>query len=482
MGRVTSAPGHVVTIGDRASSPLAAASTSNGFLVGVCEKGPTDRPIKAISLADAVDSIGERVATNPYLYDAVDCAFREGASVVYIGRAVGAESATATHTAVDAGGKISYHVNAKSPGAWGNNIEVAITLTAGSVVLVVKLNGTTVETSPSLGTNAEVIEWGKSSEFVTITAGEAEALDAKTQAVKLENGKDDIAGVGTGQIEAALNVLTADLGPGQVAAPGFTSEAIHKALLVHCSANNRRGLLDDPIESTSGELVGHATALRGPNARFGCLLGSWAYVPGVSLGTERKVPYSGIQMGLIARAEAEGNNPNRAAAGPRGKSRYATGLVKLFTDAQRGELDAAGVIASILVRGIVTTYGNVTLVNQTTEPNWKSFSASRLVMAVAAKAGQILESYDFEQIDGHGYVFKQLQGDLSGGACMPFYLENALYGTDPAEAFFVNTGPDVNTPTSISNEEIKAQIGLRVSPTASFLEVEVVKVPTTESL
>lgn len=478
------APGHTVTIGDRAASPIAAASTSNGFLVGVCQKGPTTTPIKAISLADAIDSIGERLSANPFLFDAIDCAFREGASVIYIARAVGAETKTASVKAVDASSKKTLEFLAKSPGEWGNSLKVEITLSGGKITITVKLSGTVVETSPALDTNAEAVEWGKSSEYLTIvdiSSGET-AGDAKTQTVELKEGKDDATGVGTTQLETALGTLTKDLGPGQIAAPGFTTEAIHKALLTHAAANNRRALLDDPVETTASELVSHATALRGATARFGALLASWVTVPGVSLGTTRKVPYSGIQMGLIARSEAEGNNPNRAAAGPRGKSKYATGLVTLFSDAQRSELDSAGVIASILVRGIVTTYGNVTLVNQTTEPNWKSFSASRLVMGVAAKASEVLESYDFEQIDGHGYVFKKLQGDLSGAACMPYYLDNALYGQTPAEAFFVNTGPDVNTPTTIAAEQIKAQIGVRVSPTASFLEVEVVKVPTTESL
>lgn len=473
-----------MTIGDRAASPIAAASTSNGFVVGICQKGSTTQPIKAISLADAVNRIGERMTANPFLFDAIDCAFREGASVVYIGRAVGAEAATGKAEAVDAAGKKTLKVLAKSPGEWGNNLKAEIALSAGAITITVKLNGTVVEVSPALGTNAEVVEWAKGSEYLTvedISAGEG-AGDAKTQTLTLAGGKDDIAGVSTAQIETALGVLTKDLGPGQVAAPGFTTEAIHKALLTHASATNRRALLDDPIETTAAELVSHATALRGATARFGAIFGSWAVVPGVSLGTFRKVPYSGIQMGLIARSEAEGNNPNRAAAGPRGKSKYATGLVTTFTDAQRAELDQAGVIASILVRGVVTTYGNVTLVNQTSEPNWKSFSASRLVMGVAAKASEVLESYDFEQIDGRGYIFKKLQGDLSGAACMPFFLDNALYGQTPEEAFFVNTGPDVNTPTSIAAEEVKAQIGIRVSPTAAFLEVEVVKVPTTESL
>lgn len=478
------APGHNTTIGDRAASPIAAASTSNGFLVGITEKGDTETPIKAVSLADAIDKTGERVTANPYLYDALDCAFREGASVVYIARAVGGEADTAEAEAVDAGGKKTLRFLAKSPGDWGNDAKAEITLSGGNITIVVKVDGTVVESSPALGTNAEAVEWSKSSEIFDIEdiSAAEEAGDAKTQTLTLAGGKTDIAGVGTEEIEAALEVLTKDLGPGQIAAPGFTTEAIHKALLTHAQASNRRALLDDPVETTASELVSHATALRGPLARYGAIYGSWAVIPGLSLGTTRKVPYSGIQMGLIARAESEGFNPNKAAAGPRGKSRYATNLVTLFTDTEREELNDAGVTASILVRGVVTTYGNVTLVNQTTEPNWKSFSASRLVMGVAALADEILESYDFEQIDGHGYVFKKLQGDLAGGACMPFYLDNALYGTTPDEAFFVNTGPDVNTPTSIAAEEIKAQIGIRVSPTGEHLETEVVKVNVTESL
>lgn len=477
-------PGHTVTIGERAASPLAAASTANGFLVGVAQKGSIDGPIKAISLADAVDKIGARVTANPYLYDALDCAFREGATTVYIGRAVGAESDTSEATLVDAVEADALKVLAASPGSWGDELKVTVALSGGNMTITVKYEGTTVETSPALDTRAEVVEWAKSSSYIEIEdIYEGEGVgDAKSQTVELEGGKDDVAGVSTPQIEDALDLFSNDLGPGQVAAPGFTTEAIHKALLTHAAATNRRALLDDPVETTAAELVSHATALRGSTAKFGALFGSWAVVPGVSLGTTRKVPYSGIQMGLIARAEGEGNNPNRAAAGKLGESRYATDLVTKFTDAQRGELDEAGVIASILRRGIVVTYGNVTLVNQTTEPNWQSFSASRLVMGVAAKAGEVLESYDFAQIDGHGYVFGDLQGDIAGVACMPYYLDNALYGQTPDEAFAVNTGPDVNTPTSIEEEKLKAQIAIRVSSSASVLEVEVVKVPISESL
>ena len=98
-------------------------------------------------------------------------------------------------------------------------------------------------------------------------------------------------------------------------------------------------------------------------------------------------------------------------------------------------------------------------------------------MAACALTELVLENYDFEIIDGHGYVFKDLQAAVVGEACMPLYQANALYGQTPEEAFSVNTGPDVNTPQSIAAEEIKVQLAIDVSPTAKNLVAEVVKVP-----
>jgi hypothetical protein len=65
---------------------------------------------------------------------------------------------------------------------------------------------------------------------------------------------------------------------------------------------------------------------------------------------------------------------------------------------------------------------------------------------------------------------------------MPFYREDALYGALPEEAFAINTGPAVNTPQSIEQEEIKAQVALRISPKGGLLKAEIVNVPISESL
>lgn len=477
------APGHTTTIGDRAAAPIAAASTAAAFFVGVAQKGPTT-PTLVVSLTDFVEKFGERMSGSPLLYDAVDAAFHEGASVIYVARSFTAETKTAEKQAVDAESKKVFKVFARSRGAWGNNVKVVVTLSSGSIVLQVYLSGTLVETSPSLGTTAEAVVWAKeNSDLITLEDNhEVEGADAKTQTLELSGGADDATNAAKATaVTEALARFTRDLGPGQVAAPGNDDDEVHAALLTHAAANNRRAILDEVVEASEGTLVGTATSLRGATARYGMLCASWVVCPGVSLGTTRKIPFSAVMVGLISRATAAGF-PYKAAAAKRGRAKWALELVTTFTDVQRAALDAAGVTGSIMKRGVVTNYGDVTLVNQTSEPNWEQFSASRTVMACAALADEVMDNYDFEDIDGHGYVFNDLKGDLVGSACMPLYAANALYGQTPEEAFAVNTGPDVNTPASITAKEIKAQIAIDVSPTARNLVTEIVKVPVLEGV
>jgi phage tail sheath protein FI len=483
-------PGHTVTIGESAASPGDAPSTSNAFWVGYLERGPVDAPIKVISLTDAVEKAGDRLAADPTLYDSIDAAFREGASVIYLGRIVGPDAATAIGQLIDRDSLPTLGISATSEGDWGNDIKVSCVFDAGGTfILTVYYDGAIVEASPSLANAGEAVLWAQqNSAYIVLedlTTAYESAEDPRTQDETLEGGDSDLTNATTTELEVALNLFRNDLGAGQVAAPGFTSSEVHDALLAHAVANNRRALLDLVDTDDEDTLAGVALALRAADdngARFGGAFAPRFRIPGISAGTTRTVPYSAIQTGLIARAEGAGLTPNKAAAGKNGRCRYATGLTQDFTDAQREVLNDSGVNAAILIRGIPTTYGNRTLTNPTTDGDWKSFSASRLVMAVAAASAEVMADYDFEEIDGHGYVFKKLQGDLSGRACMPFYLANSLYGQTPEEAFNVNTGPDVNTPTTIAAEQIKAKVAIRVSSTGEMLLTEIVKVPITESL
>ena len=488
-------PGSTVFLGERAAASGAASGTANGFIVGFTERGPVDEPVLIVSITDFEEHFGERLEGHPEVYDGVDVAFREaatragGASAIYIGRVVGDAVATATKDLIDASSKPTLAASANSPGEWGNDVDVVVAVSGSNFTLTVKYQGSTVETSPTLANNTEAVAWAEGfSNYIVLEDLSTEyepTGDPKVQTAELTGGAGDIAGADTANLEAALALFSRDLGPGQVVAPLMTTEAVHKAIATHCVKNNRRGLLDLADTSNHETLIAAGTALRAlpeAGARFVYPLAQRGIAPGLSLGTTRRVSRACAQMGRIARSEAEGFNPNRASAGKLGDYQYLLGLSETFNDTQREELTDAGVNVAILRRGIPVNFGNRTAVNPLTEGDWKSFSASRLVMAVAAFAGIVLEDYEFQQIDGRGYIFKKLEGDLASRACLPFYLADALFGQTPAEAFSVNTGPDVNTPTTIKAEEIKAQIALRVSATGEVLSVEIVKVPTTENL
>lgn len=480
----TALPGYTITIGERPAATAFPTNASQLFMVGFSEKGSVTAAIGPIvSPADAVNKLGGRIATETVTFDSIEAFFREGGSELYFGR-VNPTAVTAVITAVDSESKKDFKISAKSPGSWGNTIKVAITNASSKFKLEVKYESLVVETSPEFTTKEEAILWAAAfSQYIVISSEAESAAIPKTQEVTLTGGTYTVGSATATQKKEALALFGSELGPGQVNMPSGITEELHKALQEHAALNNRRAILDDEDTATYSTIVGHAVALRGPNAKFSTMVAPYAKIPGLSLGSTRTIPYSSVYAGQIARSEKDGNNPNIAAAGAeRGHCNYALELTQLYGPAGLTALNESGVIAAKLVRGAPTTFGNVSLVNQVTEPNWKSFSASRLVMGVAAFSAEVLQGFEFNEIDGRGHLFSQLQTALSNIACMPYYKAEALYGETPEKAFGVNVGPDVNTPLSIANQEIKAQISLRISPSGEFLNVEIVKVPTTEEL
>lgn len=481
------APGYTVTIGDIPATNYAEAEASNAFIAGPTHFGPTDEAVLVVSVADFENKMGPIIEGYPTMYHSIRGFFAEGGAAAYIGREVGSTAVVASDTTTikDTGGKVALKAKAASAGTWGNDLKLVFDEGTGDFTIAVYYDGTLIDTSPALDDQDAAITWAAANvaDYVYFELGAAESTIPKDQTTELKSGVDNFNAVSTGTLETALATFNKDLGPGQVLAPGRTAEAAQKLLMAHADANNRRAIPDSAAGSAA-EVAAEAAALADETgARFSAMVAPHAVIPGLSRGSEVTIPYSPILAGQIARAEGRGFQPNQAAAGKaRGLCEFAIGLSRTYTEAELATLNEAGVIAAKLKRGVPVTYGNVTLVDVDDDPDWKSWSGSRQVMWVAARAGEVLENYEFEQIDGHGLIFKKLQGDLSNIACMPAYQANALYGTTPEAAFGVNVGPDVNTPTSIENEEIKAQIALRVSNVGERLSVEIVKVPTSESL
>lgn len=473
-----------VEVVSRATPPSRGAPSDTGvwFVAGLAQKGPMSQPVMVRNIGDYIRVFGDRV---PYgqLYDALDTYFREGGSQAYVSRVVGPAATNSTVTLNDGSATPSIAVNSIGPGA---NLAVSVVAgtEAGTFRLIIAENGVRVESSYDLSDPTEAVSWGENSEYVRVQAlGSADP--ALQDDVPLTGGTDDRAGITDAERTAALDVFTRDLGPGQVSFPGATTQAMHAALLIHAKNSNRFALLDAPNTSDRATLEATADGIRadlsGEAEMYGALFAPWAIIPGVVRGTTRTVPPSGLVAGLIARSDGATGNPNQPAAGRNGESNFALGLSQGgWSDSDRESLNENGVNLLRSMYGGVRLYGYRTLVAPE-DPAWLTISAARTRMAIVNDLNILGEQFMFAQLDGKGQKIAEFAGAITG-VLQGYWNLGALYGETADEAFVVDTGPTVNTPESLANNELHAIVGIRTSPFAELVYIEIVKVPVTEAL
>jgi len=464
------------------SPPPRSAPTDTGiwFVVGQTEQGPTD-PQLIQSLADYQRVYGARVSYG-FLYDALEEYFHEGGSSAFISRVVGPNAVIAFKNLLDAGAGVSLKASAIGPGAAGNNLKVAVLagLISGFRIQVSDASNVVLETSPDLADQQSAISWSQFSSYIRLTLGATALVPAVAAAAALATGTDDRSNITDNEWVAALNRFGIDLGPGQVSAPGRTTDAGHVQLTAHAAAKNRVALLDLPDTATAATLEASALAARS-NGDYGGSFSPWINIPGLTSGTLRPVPPSALVAGAIARTDL-GGNPNVPAAGEQGESQYALGVTQpAWDDATRDALNSAGVNVIRTVYGGVRIYGWRTLVDAVATPAWISLGNARLRMAIQAQALEILETFLFKQIDGRGYSQADLKAALDG-MMQSFFNSGALWGPSPADAWRSDVGNQVNTPTTLANRELHAIISYRDSPFAEFVDLVLVKRAITEAV
>ena len=442
------------------------------FVAGLAEKGPAT-PVLIHSMSEFTTNFGDRVSYGD-LYDMLDAYFREGGSRAYVARVVGDAPVRATVVLDDASSADTVAVTATSPGDWANSINVAVVAGTGGArhFVITNDDGDTLEVSPDFLNKTDMLGWDSS--YVDITsAGPSTDMPAVVGTTSLAGGDDDRDTVDDTSYEDILDNFNKDLGPGQIALPGKLSAAVQGALLEHAYTNNRVALLDAPDSGTASTLTAAATTLTAnPYSRYGGMFGPKAIIPGITPGTTREMWWSVIQAAMIARML----NPNDPAAGVNGMSRLALRSKYTYSDTDRETLNNAGVNIAREMYGGVRTYGYRTLASPVTLPQWVQLNAIRTIMAIKAEADSVAESYVFAQIDGRGISISSFGGALSA-MLAKYYEEGALYGRTPQEAFAVDTGSQVNTPASIADGQLKANILVRTSPFGEMVNIDIIKMP-----
>ena len=460
-----------------------AADTTTWFVAGLCDLGRTDKPILVTSINDFTAKCGARVSYS-VLYDALDTFFREGGYRAYVGRVVGPGATKGTANLLDGTAAVSLVVNALGPGASSANIKVGVLAGSqgGTYQLQVLYNNVIVEQSPDLGTQADAATWAAAnSDFISVTVGAATDNPATGgAAVALSAGADDRASIVDAQWLTALNLFTQDYGPGQVSAPGRTTDTGHSQLLTHAKTNMRTALLDGPDTATAATLESSAGAA-GTDSQYGGMFAPWVIVPGVIGGTTRTVPPSALVAGAIARSDPA-NGPGAPVAGNNGLARFAQNVSQpAWDDTTRDALNTAGVNVIRYIAGQVKIFGWRSLANPNTAAGWVNLGTVRYLQNLASRCWTVGQSYLFAIIDGQGRMISRYVGALTA-LLMGDWNLGEIYGATAADAFNVDAGPTVNTPTTLADNKLIANIAVRPSPMAELIVIQIVNVPITESV
>lgn len=455
----------------------AALNTGTGFIVGVTEKGPSNAPTRVLSFRQYKDTFGT-LAGGPDMYKAAYSFFNEGGLYLWVVRAVASSAAEATGEALD-----WLDIVANGAGSWGNDIEVLIAPQGLAVdpevvkyVVQVNEDGALVEQSiPLEGPDVPTF----SSKFITMTEVDEPVYpvgDAPNISVTLTGGTDG-APPTSNEIGAAIDTLRYDLGPGQLGVPGVTDPDVHALVDAHCTKYQRVACVDLPDVADPPALFSAVQAiaeLPGKGRRI-LSLGQVLDYPGEVSPAVWEVPYSGVQMGIIARVDGM-QDPSQVAAGTTGYSRLAIGPKRDFSDDDREALNYAGVTLGKVINNQFRTYGYRTSAGLN-ETNWIFFQESRVVMAIAHECDAAMEEFVLKTIDGRGKIFGRVNVALTG-ICQRYWRADALFGETPGDGFKVDTSyPGINTVETVAAGEIHAQVLLRTSRIAEWIALDIIKVP-----
>jgi hypothetical protein len=119
-------------------------------------------------------------------------------------------------------------------------------------------------------------------------------------------------------------------------------------------------------------------------------------------------------------------------------------------------------------------YGNVTAVNRLSDPLYFMLSNVRLDMAIEAQANEIQETYMFSQLDGNGVDLADYGNDL-GNMMTEWQTLGALFPNSQGVYYTVDTGVDVNTPTTESEGIEAATIAYARAPGAEQVNLNIVR-------
>jgi phage tail sheath protein FI len=484
-------PGVVISTAVRTGpSATTVRESSQLFVVGKAERGPTDEAVLIESIADFESKFGGYLSSS-YLHPTVETFFEEGGTQCYVARTVGASATVGTLELDNSSAAAVLTIDANGPGTWSADVDVeVVSVVAGTSFkinlyyqdVLVYSTGTVTSAAQAAGRiNLSTV----AAQYVTATATEgAVTLPVAIAATALSTGAAGSTVV-VGDYVDSLDLFNGALGSGAVTCPEISNSTMHDALIAHANTNSRIAILHDVENATVAAVKATALALQGgDNAEHAALYFPWIQVPTTINGVSRFIP----PVGYVAAKRATAHNQTGShvpAAGLLSASRFVTGVKTDIDKANGDSLDDAAVNAIRIIQNSVRIYGARSLSSD--DENFRYITAQDTVNHVVIEAGRSLEDLVFSTIDGRNTIFSAIESRLIA-ILSPLRDIGALFeafdanGRKIDSGFTVRCDAKLNPVSQLAGGTVKAKVGLRVSSVGDKIEVDIIKSNLTASV
>lgn len=482
-------PGIVIETAVRTGPNTATVRPSSQlFVVGLAERGPTDAPVRVESLEEFELLFGNYQSYS-YLHPTIQTFFEEGGTRAYVGRAVGDDATVGTLDLEDGGGtpQDTIQLDAVGAGAWSARLAAQVIDSSGARIIKIFLDDVEIFSTGAQTTVAALVNaintsvvaspYVKATNLSSTNSNPLPAVLAKTD---LTTGDDDRSAA---DFAAVLDLFNDSYGDGAVAI--VDSAAANAAVVEHANTHNRLALLHSASGTSVADVIDDAAAISAEeHAEHAAYYFPWVYVPTSVTGVTRLIPPTGYVAAKRAQAHNQ-TGPHAPAAGLMSRASYVLGVE---TDVDRvsgdllddGKVNAIRVLSnSVRIYGARSCSGDVA--------NFRFYTAQDVLNTVVTQSFNSLEDLVFSVLDGRNLVLGAVESRLLNlliglkniGALYPAFDVN---GVEVDPGFSVRCNPSINPITQLADGTIRAEVGIRVSSIGDKINVTIVKSNLTTSI
>jgi len=502
-------PGVYVEELEAGSRPIEGVGTAVAAFVGFASDGPFHTPTLVTNWSQFTSTFGG-FTEGSYLAHAVYAYFNNGggsAYVVRVGRdGQGGGEAPAAVAELVSGGDTplpTYRVHALEPGAAGNGITVEVTdphegQPQDTFRLVVRKEGTDEEVYEGLTTHRkartnvatvvnaasrlvrveEAVATGAverpAAGTVVLAGGGRELEPRRVSAEEYVGDSADRTGfAGLEAIDTVTMVCVPDLMAAyQTGALGRDEvKAVQLAMIAHCELMGDRMAILDPLPGMSVQEV-HDWRVNeaGYDSKFAALYYPWLTCFDPASGRTAPMPPSGHLAGVWARNDAT-RGVHKAPA-----NEVVRGAVEVANQITKGEHDLLNPVGVNCIRAFpgrgIRVWGARTL---SSDPAWRYVNVRRLFNYVESSilGGTSWVVFEPNDPDLWGRMRRTISGFL-----YRVWLDGALFGTTPEQAYYVKCDDETNPSEVIEAGQVVCEIGIAPVKPAEFVVFRLAQLPS----